>query len=259
VNEKTVADELQRGSLPHPARHGTMVNMFADWQAAYRHLRDHLLTAPECHAWALVIPEYSHLVDPNDSNARNRYAEQARASGGTSAQPLYDLYCLAVSSDANDARRIGWLKDRAAVTAAMGTSGVVMLVEDVVKTAFLGGQGDPEATRQSQAVSPDRQRGLPRERLMRAGGRGEPKGAVSPRELRRQRDRESQWTADERLYHRVFKPSVQFVKRSYHRSKDMFGNSTGTDCALLKDVLPPRSRLKYERWLEVRRKCRGGA
>jgi hypothetical protein len=59
------------------------------------------------------------------------------------------------------------------------------------------------------------------------------------------------------LYYRVFRPAVQLVKRAQHRSRDMLGRIVRADYALLKGLLPPRSRLKYEDWLQLRRTCRG--
>ncbi|NLF69577.1 MAG: hypothetical protein GX575_11050 [Candidatus Anammoximicrobium sp.] len=241
---------LQLNAVPHPARGGAAVQLFADWQTACAHLRDHWLTAPECQAWALVAPAYTSLLDPGDADARYRYAEQARITAGSSAQPLYDLCVAAVALEAGDAARLQWVQDDGRVTAAMGTSGVVLLIEGVVRTAFVAGQGDPQATKDGQRRRLER-RGLPRERPLRSGGHGgDPHGPQSRRPW------EDKWSAEERLYYRVFRPAVQLVKRAQHRSRDMRGGIVRADYALLKGLLPTRSRLKYEDWLELRRACR---
>jgi hypothetical protein len=231
--------------------------MFRDWEAAGLHLRDHLLTAPECHAWAVVAPAYLDVLDPADADCRWRYWEQAQASEGATAQALYDLYCAATAADAADARELRWVRVEGRITVAVGTSGVLLVVEeDTVQTAFLPGQGDPEATRQVRAAaSPER--GLVRERGMRSGrgASGEDRGA---REQAQQARREADWTADERLYHKVFRRCLQFIKRCHHRHRDMHGRLLRHDYALLKDCLPARNQLKYDAWLDLRRRCRGG-
>ncbi len=243
---------LQLRTIPHPARGGVAVQLFADWQTACAHLRDHWLTAPECEAWALVAPAYTALLDPSDADARYRYAEQGRTTAGLSAQPLYDLCVAAVAAEAGDAARLHWIQDHGRVTAAMGTSGVVLLIENVVRTAFLAGQGDPQATKEGQRQRLER-RGLPRERPLRSRRQGgDPHGPPQ-----RRCPWEGKWSVEERLYYRVFRPAVQLVKRAHHRSRDMLGGIVRADYALLKGLLPTRSRLKYEDWLELRRACRG--
>ncbi len=229
--------------------------MFADWPSAREHLRDHLLTAPESEAWAVVAPGYLLLLDPADGDARWRYWEQVETSGGAAAQPLYDLYREAASADALDARLVRWVRVQGRVTVAVGTSGILMLVEDgIVRTAFLPGQGDPEATRQARASEDGR--GLVRERGMRSGRPGTG-GAGNREEAIRQR-REAGWTPEQRLYYRVFRPCVQFVKRCHHRHRDLYGRLLRQDYALLKECLPARSRLKLDDWLDLRRRCGRG-
>lgn len=243
---------LQLNTVPHPARRGVTVQLFADWQAAYAHLRDHWLTAPECEAWALVAPAYTSLLDPGDAEACYRYAEQARVTAGASAQPLYDLCVAAVAKEADDAARLRWVQvgDDGRLTAAMGTSGVVMLIDRVVRTAFLPGQGDPRATKEGQQ-RPRERRGLPRQRPLRSGRQDGDR-----RTGQRRRPWEGQWSEDERLYYRVFRPAVQSVKQTPHRSRNMSGRIVRADHALLKGLLPTNRALKYKDWLELRRVCR---
>lgn len=165
---------LQLGTIPHPALEACRVPFFRDWLRAFCHLRDHLLTDPEGRAWAVVIPEYRNLVDPEDPEACYRYVEAARTSQGVSAQPLYDLYCQAAALDAQDAAQLGWVDTSEGVTVSVGTSGIGILIKGaVVRTAFLPGQGDPlatcEARRQGHGGGASSVRGLPRERGMRSG------------------------------------------------------------------------------------------
>jgi len=138
-------------------------------------------------------------------------------------------------------------------TVSFGTSGIVTIIEQTVRTAFLPGQGSPEATSASQ--DPDQQQGLPRERGMRSGrpGRRDQKTSDRDRQIREQR--EAAWSRSQRLYYRVFKPAVQSVKQSHHRNRNMYGKLIRGDYALLKDVLPHLSQFKYEDWLALRQRC----
>jgi hypothetical protein len=170
-----------------------------------------------------------------------------------SAQPLYDLYCGAVTRDAQDAAALTWHRSQGRLTVALGTSGVLILIQDVVTTAFLPDQGDPEAVRESQQER--KQSGLPRERGMRAGRPDRRDGQAVEREDRMRAQREASWTRTQRLYYRVFKPAVQFVKRCHHRCRDMYGRETRGDYALLKDALPHLSQFKYEDWAALRQRC----
>jgi hypothetical protein len=248
---------LRLRPLPHPAAPTSLVLFFQDWQTACAHLRDHLLTAPECDAWALVAPGYRALLDPADGDVRWRYAEEALSSQGASAQQLYDLYAEAAAADSRDAADLRWSHTEGRVTVAVGTSGVLLLVDTLLRTAFLPGQGDPEATRQARGAGPGA-RGLVRERGMRSGRPGAAGHHEPLRERREQERREERWTDEERLYYRVFRPCVQFIKRCHHRHRDMSGRLVRQDYALLKDCLPPRNRLKFADWVALRRQCRGG-
>ena len=250
-------DRLQLGAVPHPARPGDSAPFFSDWQSALQHLRDHLLTAPECHAWLLVAPGYGEIVDPDNADARWSYVHQAETSAGRAAQPLYDLYRSAVSQDAEDAAGLGWHRSAGPMTVCLGTNGILAIIERSVTTAFLPGQGTAETTLASK--EPDRQRGLPRESGMRSGrvGRRDQKTSDRDRQIREQR--EAAWSRSQRLYYRVFRPAVQFVKQCHHRNRNMYGKLTRSDYALLKDALPHLSQFKYEDWIALRQRCgRGG-
>lgn len=255
--ERCCSEGLQLRSIPHPARPREQVRFFGDLQQALGHLRDHVLTAPECEAWALVDARYLQLLDLSDGKARLRYARQAEASAGRSAQPLYDVYRDAVACDAEDAALLGWYRSQGTLTVALGTSGVLLLIDGPVRTAFLPGQGDPSATRQSERTEGLRL-AIVRERGMRSGrhGRGGSESWERDRQVRARR--EAAWSPDQRLYYRVFKPAVQFVKRCQHRCRDMFGRLTRGDYALVKEAIPHLSQLKLDDWLRLRARCGRG-
>jgi hypothetical protein len=219
------AATLQLRAVPHPAQPNEVVCFFADWQTACSHLQNHVLTSPECHAWALVAPQYRQILDPEESDTRWQYCEQARVSHGRTAQPLYDIYCGAVACDAQDAAALTWHRSQGRLTVALGTSGILLLIEGVLTTAFLPNQGDPQATRDSQQERKDR--GLPRERGMRSGRPSHRDGQVVAREDRMRAQ----------------------------RGRDMYGRETRGDYALLKDALPHLSQFKYEDWAALRQQC----
>src|SRR5437870_12492435 len=188
---------LKLNSMPHPARSESSVLVHRTWKDALRHLCDHVLTSPECNAWAVVAPNYSSILDPNDPDLRWRYAVRARESQGKAAQPMYDLYTGAVGQDALDARELCWHQSNGPVTVAVGTSGILMVIEDALRTAFLGGQGDPEATLMSKNQYGGSQP-LARERGMRSGRlRSFARGG---REERKKQRREASWSNAQRLY-----------------------------------------------------------
>ncbi|MCS7016419.1 MAG: hypothetical protein NZM42_09935, partial [Gemmatales bacterium] len=60
----------------------------------------------------------------------------------------------------------------------------------------------------------------------------------------------------QRIYFEVFRPALQFIFRQQLTSVRPDGRVERRDYALLKEVLPPRKRMKYDTWLELRRQCR---
>lgn len=251
---------LQLGCIPHPASPSRQVPFFRNWCTAVEHLRDHLLTAPECFAWAIVAPDYRSLVDPDDAEGRFRYVEQARTSQGASAQALYDLYRETSALDARDAATLHWFVSVDSLTVGVGTSGICLLIEESVLTAFLPGQGDPQATltaKGKRTCSGDAlPRGLPRERGMRSGRGRTGRPDLSPREQMARERRQATWSELQRIYYEAFRPSIQYIRQAHHAHRDMLGRSIVNDYARLKDVLPRRKQLQYEHWRALRCKCR---
>ena len=251
----TSTPELQRPSIPHPAN-GATVEVFADWGRAVEHLCDHVLTAPECDGWKVVVVGWEEVLNLDDGSCRLEYSKNARFPQGHSAQQLFDLYAEAIRLAALDAKNLGWHGSDGPVTVALGTSGVLVLIQGkTVLTAFLPGHGDPVVVVAARVAASPTRAVLPRERGMR---RRSPTAsqAVPGRERRAQELREAQWSDDERLYHRVFHPAVQFIRSRYHSMRDLNGRMLRCDYALLKPVLPPLSQLKYPQWLELRQQYR---
>jgi len=253
------------GTVPHPARGDGDVQAFGSWQAAIRHLCDHVLTPPESTAWAILLPQAEFIVELHDADACWRYAREAFLSSGRHAQPLYDLYRDAVAADCRDARSLKWYACLGSLAVAMGTSGIIVVIDKFLRTAFLGGQGHPQATRRSQQTAdgapthaPSRLSAadLSATALRRQWGMRAPKTDHPNRKERDRIQRLKRWPVEKQIYYLSFKPSLQFVKQCHHRCRDVTGELIAKDYALLKTVLPARKQLKYDSWLLVRRRCR---
>ena len=121
----TSTPELQRPSIPHPAN-GATVEVFADWGRAVEHLCDHVLTAPECDGWKVVVVGWEEVLNLDDGSCRLEYSKNARFPQGHSAQQLFDLYAEAIRLAALDAKNLGWHGSDGPVTVALGTSGVLV-------------------------------------------------------------------------------------------------------------------------------------
>ncbi len=250
----TATTELVRGAVARPNQPTVLVGLFASWERAIEHLCDHVLTDPECRAWAMVLDEPDALPGAEDALARQEIVRQARETAGSSAQGLYDLYAGAIRQASRDATTLGWHNSESRVTVALGSAGVLFVIDGpLVVTAMLPGQGHGETVRAARG-SADRL--LPRERGMRSGRPGR---SLPRREERRRQQRQQNWTGEERLYYEVFRPAVQFIRSRYHSYRDAGGRLLRCDYALLKAVLPPCSELSLEGWQQRRRLCGHGA
>ncbi|MFO0878137.1 MAG: hypothetical protein U0840_12375 [Gemmataceae bacterium] len=239
--------ELHRGHIPHPQPGREPVPFFASWRSAVEHLIHHLLTAPECLAWLLVVPDLAHHIDPHDGLQRSHLAETARDSQGASAQALFDHYRAAAAAATQQAGVLCWYAEGGGCAVALGVTGVLVLIErGAVATVYIPGQGSAEAV--SLAKAEDRPALSRERRLMRRG--------LPPREQRDRERREANWSAEEHLFYRVVRPAVQFI-RGRHHSRDLDGRVRHAD-ALLKDTLPPMSQLDLEHWRGHLQRCGAG-
>ncbi len=245
--------------MPHPADPARTVRIFDTWELACDHLQSHLLTEPECRAWALVIPEIRNLVELEEPESRWAYSQKAKQTEGGAAQKLYDAFSQSVRTAAGEAHRLKWFNFRPVsswktVTVALGTAGILMVVESWLKTAFLPGQGEPQAVREQQEQGGLRRDATARRgRNMRSGRPG--LRAAADRDEQDQLLREQNWSDTQKLFYGVFRPAVQFIRSRYHVEIDARGLVRHGDYGLLKDVLPPMSHLKYEDWLALRQRA----
>ena len=208
------------------------------------HLCDHVLTAPECHGWNLVLGGWDELFDQADQ--RWKYARQATTSDGASAQELYDDYCCAAQRSMDESSATNWWVVDGDTLATFSTNGVLVVAhlmsEPTIATIFLPGQGHGVLVGRgdSRGTTP-----LPREcrRRMRSGQHriGRPDRADS-----------AEWGREERLFFRVFRPAVQFIKRCHFDAMDYQLRRRKHEYALLKKKLPATNGMTFEWWQALR-------
>src|SRR5947209_20366128 len=82
---------------------------FFSAEQAREHLCDHVLTRPEAHDWALLLPSYPSLVDPAD-DARLLAVAASLFSSSPSGEgvTLLKEYVEALRQAVGDAMRLGW-------------------------------------------------------------------------------------------------------------------------------------------------------
>ncbi len=246
---------LRFHQIPHPLRPQIHIQVFRDSMSACQHLRDHLLTAPECYAWGIVCPEFHEILDIENDDTRFYYWEEAKRSNGASAQLLYDIYSEAIRLNSADAAILKWIITNSYVTIVLGLDGVVVVINDrlsVVASAYLPGQGDARGVQDSRSLG---RKGFPRERPMRNGRPSGRREALAERDRRVMERREENWNLEQKLYYRVFRPAVQYVRRYQRAIPSSAMHSSVVSFETLKTVLPPVTQLKWEDWQNLRRLC----
>lgn len=241
------SSNLVLGTCSHPEQPATRGPFFANVDKAVEHLCNHLLVSPECHGWALIIPGYRDSLNPEDANARWIASKEAVRSGGASVQSLYDAWLAISDAEAKAATQLAWVIRVGRTTVAMGIQGVLLIVDDVVRTSFLPGLGDARETVRAAQAGERRV-----DRLgMRAPRKGNDDDHCSPTPgTTRQRAR---WSLEERIYYEVFRPAVQFIRRQHNWNTGWNDAQLGSnDYGSLKQRLPPMSRLRIEQWKELR-------
>jgi hypothetical protein len=228
------------------------MRVFVTWEQARAHICDHLLTHPECRAWAVVLADEGCPVDLRDADLRWK---TARALFDGEGQELYDLYVCEIGLAADSARKLGWhasceKKEKGKeISVALGLQGLLLVVDgDTLLSAFLGGQGVASRTTEER---PTRGNPLPRE--------GSGPVAEPTQEARARARRAKRWGPEETLFYEVFRPAVQFVRRQTYDSFDLTGQPlsrhSSRDYWRLRAVLPRMSQLKLEGWKEYCRQC----
>ncbi len=233
------------------------LRFFRDFPAAFEHIRDHLLEESEAEAWCLVIPQLSvEFGELGQKSQRHRTYQKAKQDREV-FEKLYDLYRESVSRNLADACRQGWKQVRGEQghwqAVAFGSSGVLILAANgLVLTAFLPNQSSAERTLLRRgSLAPARLAG---KRRMRGGLE-----VASERELRKRRQIEARWSPEERLFYRVFRPALSFIRRQQYETFSPTGpyQPRDNDYWLLKAKVPTASRFDYQQWRRLRQQLRG--
>ncbi|HAN99548.1 MAG TPA: hypothetical protein DCQ98_19935 [Planctomycetaceae bacterium] len=251
-----VADESSDWCRRFVACDATRLKVFATWRKAARHVADHLLTHPEARGWSLLVPGDALPIDLADRERcweLSRRLDDDRAAPGPVAKQLYDAYAEQIRRAAGPGSAAVGTFPRG--TAYLGLSGVIVIAvgdtkDQVVATAFLGGQGSAEAVIESRREKDSRsgrsrQSGFAdaiRRRDRPQRGHAAPQSDVLqvPSGQREDGSRERQ------IYLRLFRASAQFVRRQQLAAVGLA--SRGNDYAVLKEPLGPMSRWDFETW-----------
>lgn len=197
-------------TVPDLQQHAVTFTSVAD---AVRHLLDHLLTAPECVAWASVLTEWAPLLDDTTATPplpeRTSFRQRLTQTTGAAGQPLFDRWIAELDRQARSAASLGWWT----LTTDRGRQGLGIHAARLIyassaagwclTTAYLIGQGDPAevaAARAEQRLRHERDPGRSR------------RGRRNP--LSRREQREADWSADERFYYRCFRPALRELRRT---------------------------------------------
>jgi hypothetical protein len=119
--------------------------LFAREEYAREHLCDHVLTRPEAHDWALILPGYASLVSPTDDDALTAVAASLFSSSPSAeAVELLKQYLEALQQAIADALRLGWWweqrQGKYSEWFGLGLDGVhVIWTAQVIKTGFFPG------------------------------------------------------------------------------------------------------------------------
>lgn len=236
--------QLQTFTLPMQT---DRTRFYSHWVPALLHICDHVLTGPEADYWDLLLEQYG--VSPVGPEKRFTLAKKAWHNEGDEVQHIYDMYCLLVYADLVTAFENGWFAGNTdnKVIVTLGIRGIIAVIyENVLKTAFLGGQGKPELLtsisqeralddafyslsreeRNEQIIARRKVDPLPRQFTDQKEGNHAPPAKLFARDMRqgrktvllherdllKKRERENTWTIEEKIYYRIFKKSRTFVK-----------------------------------------------
>lgn len=252
--ENDSAMPFQIRTTPCPGQPNQLLSVFSGASAAWRHLQNHLLTNPECEAWACICPQMLEIVDLTNADARWQYRQGGDGDSGDYWQPLYDQYAQAVTRAAIASDRLGWHRHDPGwnVRVALGHEGLLQVFHPHLKSAFLPNQGNATevvaarlAGRTRRDTEARSQRDTMRRHGMRAGRSSPMAFAKTVEQCQR---RESGWTPRQTIYHRVFRPAVRFIRSNHRHTRKSNGDLEYRDYALLKEVLPPMSQLSFDDW-----------
>jgi hypothetical protein len=235
------------------------VYVFANEDEAREHVENHILDPNESAAWGIVLPciikEFGGTLGSVDSKQLAHKLFVRMSKDRALFLLLYDFYARSIKLNLSDAIRIDWVARHPSgdLYVALGTSGLLVLIDSgVVTTAFLPGQSTPEATigRKEAAEMPQAQ--VSYSHAMRSG-----RPRATPHERRADREKERQFTADERLYYFVFRPALSFLRRQQFEGSAPGGRDNDYYLLKAQRKLPLNRVITLSLWRDRRKELRG--
>ena len=230
----------------HPANSSTLIRIFYDESSVCDHIQKHILGEYESLAWWPAFDPEGTRVNIKDGKVRYAHIREIEAGNMEVIRHYYSFCADCIELSANEARCLKWHISSRGVTVAMGITGILMIVEGYMKTAFFPGFGDP--SRQSTFHDSSKRQFSEydaKPHLIRSW-------KTSQRKKRAAHQRS--WDTAQRLYYKVFKKCVRFVRSQHHDSLDITGQRNN-DYGLARKFLPSMGRLKFEDWNQLRIKC----
>lgn len=233
---------------------------FPDNYAAIKHFLHHVLTPVESHAWYEVFARSEPFLDESPESLdvcfqlRSDCAIQTDAAKlSFDARNAFEKYIRSIESSFAQSNAIGWLFVAGNWHVCIDTNGVFCILENTsdkvsVRTSFLPGFGSAVAVKESVASGANPHARDTKKSWMR-GNDTSPYGRnrQSSIQQRISKRHAANWSTQQRIYHLVFRPVMQFI-RGYQPGEKTY--SVGF--VQLKSVLPHMSQLKYENWLALR-------
>lgn len=220
--------ELQHVRMPN-SELGRWAQAFSSAEKVLEHIEAHLLDQEEGLRWRRIAPGLHELLP--DERTGVRKLQMARNGDFSEIEPIYALYCETVNQEMGDAQSLGWhncgSRPSVTVCVAMGTSGVLALFECdyfspwIMRTAFIPGVGSKARTvkRKMQAfgyyVAQPPGRGMLEGRFRKSN--------MDRRDLEKMQERERQWTTEQWIFYRSFRPALQFVWKTHRNSTALDG------------------------------------
>lgn len=238
------------GTINNPASVSRPALFFENEAKAVDHLRNHVLAGPENEAWALVfavLGETDVAQKIENSEICFMLSKAAEEHGAEAVLDLLEAYRKATDQACLEAAKLRWWASHGCVVVALGITAVfVLIVKSVLRTAYIPAQGSPEMVRKRRESDGIHIPTSPPKKMRRSRVK-----TSDPRHA----EREAQWSVEQRIFYKLFRPAVQFIRSRYHSKTSLNGRSWD-DIALLKDKLPRMSELGYDKWLEYYRSYR---
>jgi hypothetical protein len=134
------------------------VALFATPEKALKHLCDHVLTRPEAHYWAQLIPAFNDWLAASDADSLYRFARALWSARppARAAQELYDGYASVIVQAMSEAIQQGWFWAENEADGpswrGLGTSGTyVIWRQHAIRTAMLIGYTAPPGPTEKSA------------------------------------------------------------------------------------------------------------